>query len=40
MLAAMMRKRAGFDVDARSLALQNGFWSTSVQHGRAAPPAS
>ncbi|MDB5486771.1 MAG: hypothetical protein JWQ58_486, partial [Reyranella sp.] len=32
-LAAMMRKRAGFDVDARSLALQNGFWSTSVQHG-------
>lgn len=32
-LAAMMRKRAGFDVDARSLALQNGFWSTAVQHG-------
>lgn len=32
-LAASLRKREDFDVDARSLALQNGCWSTAVQHG-------
>lgn len=32
-LAAAVKAKTGFDVNTRSAALQNCFWSTAVQHG-------